>query len=297
MKLDLRTDRLSGRGITLEQLRAFVYVATYGGFSKAGEELGRSQSTLSFSIKRLEEDIGCRLIDRRHGHLIGLTSEGKQFLLAAKDILFRMTQALQSVKKFQLRGQIAFGVPDDFSITNLHKVISWCQAEHPELKIEIISASSPMLLALLEKRQLDMAITKEIAGQPTNTNNNNILLIDSLHWVASKAIYFNEFKEIPLVIFSEGCVIRECAIKTLENVDKPYFLAYVSSSFENIKSAVEHGLGVSLLPLRALTSDLYVLSSEHGVPSVPAIKLVLHIAAQGDLYEFFADYLRRSLSE
>ncbi|CDG92007.1 hypothetical protein XBFFL1_1910026 [Xenorhabdus bovienii str. feltiae Florida] len=51
------------------------------------------------------------------------------------------------------------------------------------------------------------------------------------------------------------------------------------------------------MPLRALTNDLYVLSSEHGVPSVPAIKLVLHIAAQGDLYEFFADYLRRSLSE
>ncbi|CDH04707.1 Putative LysR family transcriptional regulator (fragment) [Xenorhabdus bovienii str. oregonense] len=73
MKLDLRTDRLSGRGITLEQLRAFVYVATYGGFAKAGEELGRSQSTLSFSIKRLEEDIGCRLIDRRHGYLIELT--------------------------------------------------------------------------------------------------------------------------------------------------------------------------------------------------------------------------------
>ncbi|MBC8953866.1 LysR family transcriptional regulator [Xenorhabdus sp. PB62.4] len=297
MKLDIRTDRFDGRGITLEQLRAFVFVAIHGGFAKAGEELGRTQSTLSLSIKRLEEDIGCRLIDRRQGYVIGLTDEGKQLLPAAKDILSRMTQALQSVKKFQLRGKIALGVPDDFSIANLHKVISWCLAEQPELKIEITTGSSPVLSALLEKRQLDMAITKEIAGQPTNANNKSILLIDSLHWVASKAVYFNELQEIPLVIFPEGCVIRKYAIKTLEHINKPYFFAYVSSSFENIRNAVEHGLGVGLLPRRALTDGLYVLSTQHGVPCVPAIQLVLHVAAQGNLHTLFADYLRCSLSE
>ncbi|MBD1227434.1 LysR family transcriptional regulator [Xenorhabdus griffiniae] len=297
MKLDIRTDRFDGRGITLEQLRAFVFVATHGGFAKAGEELGRTQPTLSLSIKRLEEDIGCRLIDRRQGTIIGLTNEGKQLLPAAKDILFRMTQALQSVRKFQLRGKIALGVPDDFSIRNLHKAISCCLEEHPELKIEITAASSPVLSALLEKQQLDMAITKEIAGQPINTNHKSILRIEPLHWVAVENKHFNNLQEIPLVIFPDGCVIRQCAINALEHVGKPYFLAYVSASFENVKSAIAHGLGIGLLPRHSLTDALCVLSSEHGVPNVPAIQLVLHVTAQGKLYTLFADYLRHSLSE
>ncbi|MDC9582271.1 LysR family transcriptional regulator [Xenorhabdus sp. PR6a] len=297
MKQDIPINRFDGRGITLEQLRAFVFVATHRGFAKAGEELGRTQPTLSLSIKRLEEDIGCRLIDRRQGSIIGLPDEGKQLLPAARDILSRMTQALQSVKKFQLRGKIALGVPDDFSIKNLHKAIAWCLAEHPELKIEITAASSPELSVLLEKRQLDIAITKEMAGQPINANNKNILSIEPLHWVASKIEYFNTLREIPLVIFPDGCVIRQCAIKALEDVGKPYFFAYVSASFENVKSAVEHGLGIGLLPRHSLTDALYVLSSEHDVPSVPAIQLVLQVTAQGELYTLFADYLRRSLSE
>nr|WP_244175652.1 hypothetical protein [Xenorhabdus vietnamensis] len=91
--------------------------------------------------------------------------------------------------------------------------------------------------------------------------------------------------------------MRQCAIKALEHVGKPYFFAYVSASFENVKSAIEHGLGIGLLPRNSLNDALYVLSSEHGVPSTPTIQLVLHVAAQGELYSLFADYLRRSLSE
>ncbi|MEQ1974834.1 LysR substrate-binding domain-containing protein [Xenorhabdus sp. SGI240] len=73
------------------------------------------------------------------------------------------THALALVKNIQLRGKITLGVPNDFSITKLHKAISYCLTEHPELKIEITAASSPVLSALLENQQLDMAITKEIA--------------------------------------------------------------------------------------------------------------------------------------
>ncbi|WP_237388263.1 LysR family transcriptional regulator [Xenorhabdus sp. Sc-CR9] len=297
MKQDISTNRFDGRSITLEQLRAFVFVATHGGFAKAGEELGRTQSTLSFSIKRLENDIGCRLIDRRQGYIIGLTNEGKQLLPVAKEILSRMTQALQLVKKSQLRSKIALGVPNDFSITKLRKAISWCLTEHPELKIEITAASSPELSALLEKQQLDMTITKEIAGKPINTNDKSILHVELLYWVASKALYFSELQEIPLVTFPKGCVIRQYATKILDNVNKPYFFSYVSSSFENIRSAIAHGLGIGLLPHGTLTDDQCILSTEHGVPSVPAIQLVLHVAVQSDLHTLFADYLRLSLSE
>ncbi|WP_228864623.1 LysR family transcriptional regulator [Xenorhabdus sp. PB30.3] len=297
MEQNMRADRLDGRQVTFEQLRAFVFVAKHGGFTRAGEELGRTQSTLSLSIKRLEEDIGCRLINRRQGQIIGLTNEGKQLLPVAKDILFRMTQALHSVKSFQLRGRIALGVPDDFNIKNLHQAISWCLEKNPGLKIEITAAPSPILSAMTEKQQLDVVILKSVEGKSINTETETLLQIEPLHWVASKDLYFNELQEIPLVTFSEGCVIRACAIKALEDMNKPYFLAYVSASFSNISSAIQHGLGIGLLPDSAITDDLCILSSKHAVPGVPAIQLALKIVTQGELYTLFAEYLRRSLAE
>ncbi len=49
---------------TLRQLRTFVAVAHYGGFSQAGQAIGLSQSAVSHSIKELEAAIGVRLLDR-----------------------------------------------------------------------------------------------------------------------------------------------------------------------------------------------------------------------------------------
>ena len=69
-----QVERIEGRGITLEQLRIFVSIAECGGFGRAGEELGRTQSTLSAGLKRLEEDVGCRPLELLHGHLLGVAA-------------------------------------------------------------------------------------------------------------------------------------------------------------------------------------------------------------------------------
>ncbi|WP_245929552.1 LysR family transcriptional regulator [Brenneria roseae] len=297
MDQDIGTDRFDGRSVTLEQLRAFVFVADHGGFGRAGEELGRTQSTLSISLKRLEADIGCRLINRRQGHIVGLTDEGQQLLPAARDILTRTTRAIQSVRKFQLRGKITLGVPDDFRVDNLHKAVSWCLEENPELRVEITAASSSALAVLSERRNLDVVILKKIAGQPIIADTESVLSVEQLHWVSSKKEHFNNIPEIPLITFPEGCVIRTCAIQALERAGKPYFLSYVSASFENIRSAAANGLGIGLLPQKAVTGDLQVLSSAYGAPGVPAIQLILNVTTQGELYQLFADYLRRSLAE
>lgn len=297
MEQDIQVNGLNVRGVTLEQLRAFVFIAKHGGFSRAGEELGRTQSTLSTSLKRLEEMIGCTLINRQQGHIIGLTNEGQQLLPAAQDILSRMSGALQSVRNYRLEGKITLGVPADFRIMNLNRVISWCLGENPGLKIEIIAADSLTLALLSERKQLDIIIRKEIAGQPVNQENERILYVEQLHWVSSKSDSFNEIPEIPLVTFFHGCVIRACAIDALERVRKPYFLSYTSGSFDNIREAVKSGLGIALLPQNALTEAFSILSHDDGAPSVSAVQLVLAVKTQGELYELFADYLRRSLIE
>ena len=291
--MDIFTEGFHGRGVTLEQLRAFVFIAEQGCFGRAGEILGRTQSTLSASLKRLEEEIGCRLINRRQGHILGLTDEGRMLLPAARDILVRMTRAMQSIKTPLLSGKITFGVPDDFCTSELHKIIVLCLLENPGLRIEVTSAASATLAKLFEQMKLDIVILKEVAGQPIVTGLEAVLCIEPLYWVSGIGTQFHYLREIPLVTFPSGCVIRKCATEALERVGKAYYCSYTSGSFENIKSAAKDGIGIALLPENTLTDDLRVITSEQGAPDVPAIQWVLRATSQRPQYQRFAQYLQR----
>ena len=63
----------------LRNLITFTNVAELGSFTKAGEQLGYSQSTVSFQIKQLEEELGCLLFERIN-HTIALTERGHELL-------------------------------------------------------------------------------------------------------------------------------------------------------------------------------------------------------------------------
>ncbi|MFT4190450.1 MAG: LysR family transcriptional regulator [Comamonas sp.] len=288
--------RIDGRGITLEQLRAFVFIADHGGFGRAGEELGRTQSTLSAALRRLEEDVGCRLIERRQGHVLGLTADGQQLLPAARDILLRTSRAIGALKQIPMQGRVTLGVPDDFEIGNLHGIISLCLEENPGLRVEVTAASSTVLASMAARQELDVVILKGLAGQPLVSETERVLRVEPLHWVSAGAVDFSGMDEVPLVTFPEGCVIRGCATAALAHVGRPYYLAYVSGSFDNIRSACASGLGIGLLPRSALSQDLYVLAPEDGAPSVPAIQLVLGVTRPGPLSTRFTNDIERALA-
>lgn len=291
MRLEVQDERLVARGITLEQMRTFVFIAEEGGFGKAGELLGRTQSTLSTSLRRLEDDVGCKLIERRQGHIVGLTEEGRQLLPAARDILRRTSRAVNSLKQPNLKGRVSLGVPDDFAIENLNNIISLCIEENPDLRVEVTSASSPTLSAMADKQLLDIIILKGVSGQPVEAESDKIIRTDPLYWVSAEPVNFDDIQEIPLVTFLDGCAIRECAITSLNNVNRSYYFSYTSSSFENIKSAIQNRLGVGVLPRHSLSDDLYILSEHNGAPNIPSVQFILSITKTGELYENFSRYL------
>lgn len=296
MNLTTKMDRIEERSVTLEQLRTFVFIAEHGSFVSAGEKLGRTQSTLSASLRRLEMVVGCRLIERRQGLFLGLTEDGQQLLPAAYDILKRTNVAIGALKKVHLKGHVVLGVPDDFHMANLHKIISLCLEENPGLRVEIISASSTVLSAMAAQQQLDVVILKSLAGQPLTSKLERVLNVEPLHWMSSNAIqHFSEMKEVPLVTFPDGCVLRKCAMTTLEDIKQPYYLSYVSGSFDNIRRAVVSGLGISLLPRSSLSDDLHILTQEGGAPPVPAIQLVINVTRSGKLYKFFSRYINQNI--
>ena len=65
--------------LDLDLLRSFVSVVDAGGFTRAGERVHRTQSTVSQQIRRLEMSCGRELLNR-NGKRVGLTEEGERLL-------------------------------------------------------------------------------------------------------------------------------------------------------------------------------------------------------------------------
>ena len=80
------------------QLRAFHILARTGSFTEAARELHLTQSAVSHAIRSLEEDVGCRLLDRT-GKKATLTQSGEQLLQRTDRILSEMELAREELKR------------------------------------------------------------------------------------------------------------------------------------------------------------------------------------------------------
>ena len=69
----------------LRNLITFIHVAELGSFTKAAEQLGYSQSTISFQIKQLEDELNCLLFERIN-HTITLTQRGHELVSYAHKV-------------------------------------------------------------------------------------------------------------------------------------------------------------------------------------------------------------------
>ncbi|SEH49497.1 LysR substrate-binding domain-containing protein [Magnetospirillum fulvum] len=290
--MDVSLPRVAGdRRITLDQLRAFVAVAEEGGFHAAGAHLGRTQSAVTQSVKALEDSLDSRLLDRRRGHVVGLTAEGQRFLPHAREILARLSEAVGALTRPDLRGRIALGVPDDFPIADLHGAISRCLGLNPRLRIEVISALSAQITAMVRAGDLDIAIFNRIEGGGGD-DEAEILRTEPLSWVGRERVRFDGTAPLPLCVFPEGCPYRVAGIEALQGVGATARFAYVSASYDNVRAAISAGLGLGLLPAGAIGADQVRLGAAEGFPPLPRIQLVMVVRGRGMLFSAFADYLR-----
>lgn len=96
--------------LDLELLRSFVSVVDAGGFTRAGERVHRTQSTVSQQIKRLEEDVGQVLL-HRDGKDVRPTEAGERLLSYARRLLSLAEEARDVLRQPDGEGAIRLGIP------------------------------------------------------------------------------------------------------------------------------------------------------------------------------------------
>src|ERR1700704_7093626 len=109
----------------LELLRSFVSVVDSGGFTRAGERVHRTQSTVSQQIKRLEDDIGQPLLNRT-GKSVTPTEAGERLLSYARRLLALAEEARDVLARPTDEGAVRLGIPEGFAAHRPTQLLGSC---------------------------------------------------------------------------------------------------------------------------------------------------------------------------
>src|SRR5205085_9987626 len=168
--------------LDLELLRSFVSVVDAGGFTRAGERVHRTQSTVSQQIKRLEDDIG-RPLSIRSGKDVTPTEAGERLLSYARRLLSLAEEARDVVARPDHEGAVRLGVPEDFAAYRLTKLLAAVSRFHPGLRLDVRAAQSTYLKRDLQRGDLDLALLKRDAAEKGGI----AAWPERVHWVTSKS--------------------------------------------------------------------------------------------------------------
>jgi DNA-binding transcriptional LysR family regulator len=260
--------------LDLDLLHSFVSVVDAGGFTRAGERVHRTQSTVSQQIRRLEETIGRRLL-RRNGKHATPTEEGERLLSYARRILALAEEARDVVARPPTDGVVRLGIPEDFAANRLTRVLSKFTRSRPGLRLDVRCELSVNVRSDLERGELDLALMKCDAG----TIEAVATWPERLSWVTSRSHPVDPRRNpVPLAVFPQGCLYRNRAIHALETAGRPWYVAYTSPNFSGIQAAVSAGFAISILPETARLADHRALGSKEGFPAICNTELALVVA-------------------
>jgi DNA-binding transcriptional LysR family regulator len=279
----------------LELLRTFVSVVDAGGFTKAGERVNRTQSTVSQQIRKLEEQLGRPLLLRqRASKHIELTEDGERLIGYARRLVTLALEARSVLCGSDETFVVKLGVPEDFDVQRLMGLLSGFAQRFPRIRLDTVNGLSVDLHARLESKEIDLALVKRDRGAKQEAALAS--WPEQVNWVAGLALERIE-DPVPLVVYPQGCIYRNRIVHALESSGRSWRVAFASQSLVGIQAAVSAGLGISLLPASAMLADHRLLSVEEGFAPVPASKLALISGSRllTDVQRTLVEYMKEQL--
>jgi DNA-binding transcriptional LysR family regulator len=258
--------------LDMDVLRTLVVAQQLGSFNRAAVHIGRSQSAVSQQLRKLEQQVGEPLFQKRGRHMI-LTDAGEVVLAYARRILDLNDEAVAALRGRAVEGLVRFGLPADFAETWLPAALGRFKRTHPSVRIEAVVDRNRRLLEMLDKDGLDLVLA---IGSGTRSDA-RILATLPLKWIGAASVNaaWTKGEPIPLVVFEAPCFFRQRALAALAEAGLPWRIAFTSPSLHGLWAAVEAGLGITLRTAVGLPVTLRVLD---GLPPIadPALPVCLH---------------------
>jgi DNA-binding transcriptional LysR family regulator len=256
--------------LDLDILRTVVTAQRLGGFNRAAEALGRSQSAVSQQIAKLEDQLGLQLF-RRQGRTLAPTEAGEALLTYARRMLDLNDETISAVRGAALAGPVRIGLPGDLADPWLASMLGRFKRAHPQVRIEALVDRNRLLLERLDAGALDLVVALNSGARPDAERLGVVRRV----WIgaADGEPVRGEDEPLPLAAFEAPCFFRTAGVEALDRAGVAWRIAFTSASLHGLWAAVEAGLGVTLRTEVGLPRTLRVLDD---LPPAPDLEVCLH---------------------
>lgn len=240
----------------LRNISTFLRVAATRNFSKAAEQLGYSQSTVTIQIQQLEKELGAQLFERIGKH-VSLTDQGEAFIYHANEIMRVTNAAMNFASDADVpTGFLRIGGVESLCTAILPELLLQFHKVCPKVQIVIKTATTEELINMAKCNDIDLLFTldKKVYGSEWVRA---VQKEEEIVFVASGHHSFTDGKKVDL-----QTIINEPFILTEKGGSYRYELERILASYEieirpvleignteTIIHLLEEGMGVSFLPL------------------------------------------------
>jgi DNA-binding transcriptional LysR family regulator len=258
-------------------LRTFVAIADTGNFSTAAEAVLRTPSAVSMQIKKLEEQLRTTLF-LRDARSVSLTPHGEMLLTYARRMIALSNEAVSRFVMPELSGVVRVGAADDIAERLLPSILKDFAGKFPGIMVDVTVDMSMKLRRRMDEQRLDLALVNYSARNDMAPG--EVVYNDRLVWAGAKCGSAHLRDPLPISIWEDGCIWRQVAVDGLEQMKRPYRIAYLSANTMAQRAAVVSDLAIAPFPRSYLTDDMVVLGCKEGLPELMSFDIRLLSAPQ-----------------
>jgi DNA-binding transcriptional LysR family regulator len=278
--------------LDIDTLRSLLAIVELKSFSRAAEQLGRSQSAISLQIARLEAVVGHPLLQRARGRMLGPTAKGVELVAHARDIIAVNERAVAAMRRPTSDERIRLGMPADFLDRDFASAVVEIRSRFPKARLSVRTDLSARLAEDVDLGRLDLAFYKRAPSNAADA----AVAFEPMAWFGKVATSDRSDDAVPLVAFADGCAYRGEALRSLRLVGREWTIACEARSLSSLVGAVKAGLGYAALPIRlGERKSLRHAADLADLPQLNAVELTLGVAQGTNLP--FARAIGRIIAE
>lgn len=254
--------------LEVDSVRAFLMVADHRSFTRAAEALGTTQAAVSVKLKRLEDRLGQKLIERTPRQ-VRPSAQGEIFIPSAREFLAAHERAVAGLTATRRRFKL--GIASHVMGPEVPTLLARLKSLDPALTIEVLLDTSRALLDSFEDGGLDAVIVRS----DDDRRDGEILGPEHFGWFAARDFEHRTGEPLPLAGLSPTCSVRDVAIRLLDRASISWAEVFVGGTAA-ITAALSAGLAVAPFPRRLAPVDVVDVGEAFGLPPLPSLSLVLH---------------------
>ena len=225
---------------------------------------------MSLKIKRLEDGLGRRLLERTPRR-VRPTAAGQVFLERARPLIAAHGDALEAFASERRR--LVVGISDHAVGAEPPLLLQRVKRAEPGLVLEMRVGSSRDILSAFDGGALDVAIVLE---HDAGRRGGAPLLSETFGWMAARDFVHRPGDPLPLAAQAEACGLRGMGVAALDGAGIPWTEVFVGGGVGTVAAAVTAGLAVAVLSRRVAPHGSIDVGPALGLPALPSRDLVLH---------------------